>query len=66
MRSIFARLMLQKKYILLILRVNIRVFSCKVRKEVRMGKENREVKSSVLVDLIYEDELAEGKRCRAI
>ncbi len=31
-----------------------------------MGKENREVKSSVLVDLIYEDELAEGKRCRAI
>ena len=27
-----------------------------------MGKENREVKSSVLVDLIYEDELAEGKK----
>ena len=59
MRSIFARLMLQKKYILLILRVNIRDFSCKVRKGVRMGKENREVKSSVLVDLMYEDESAE-------
>ena len=42
------------------------VFSCKVRKGVRMGKENREVKSSVLVDLIYEDEFAEVKRCRII
>lgn len=59
MKSIFARLMLQKKYILLILKVNIRFFSCKVRKGVRMGKENREVKSSVLVDLMYEDESAE-------
>ena len=59
MKSIFARLMLQKKYILLILKVNIRFFSCQVRKGVRMGKENREVKSSVLVDLMYEDESAE-------
>lgn len=31
-----------------------------------MGKENREVKSSVLGDLMYEDESAEEKRCRAI
>jgi hypothetical protein len=31
-----------------------------------MGKENREVKSSVLVDLMYEDESAEVKRCRTI
>ena len=33
MKSIFARLMLQKKYILLILKVNIRFFRAKRGKE---------------------------------
>lgn len=59
MRSIFARLMLQKKYILLILRVNIRDFFVQSAERSPDGKRKQRSKSSVLVDLMYEDESAE-------
>ena len=47
MRSIFARLMLQKKYILLILRVNIRVFFVQSAERSPDGKRKQRSKKSV-------------------
>ena len=34
--------------------------------EPMTGKENREIKNSVFVDLFYEDESAEANECRSL
>lgn len=59
MKSIFARLMLQKKIYFAYTKSKHPFFFVQSAERSPDGKKNREVKSSVLVDLMYEDESAE-------
>lgn len=59
MKSIFARLMLQKKIYFAYTKSKHPFFFMQSAERSPDGEKNREVKSSVLVDLMYEDESAE-------